>query len=338
MVIFAHNIERFIMRNAKHIIEEASVYFTKILGENVDFKPVGKDLQGRIPVSVSSYFTFFEGCLLGHPVLLACLADGDDIPPAQMKKLLDIVMRQTGMIVVMATPSVSSYNKVRLVAQKVNFVIPGSQMFLPSLLIEIKPDRVIGADLKDSIPPFAQFLLLYHLQVASIAGASSYELSDRFSVSYGTINKALRWLVSKDLIRMDGVRTKTIQMDLKGHELWEKALPILVSPVEQVFYTDAVLGRQLTSGVSALSAYMARNEEPSPCYAMAKKELKSLEIEYDKRFGENRIELWKYNPSMLSTTGVVDRLSLYLSLKDDKDEQIQVELKRLMEEIQWLED
>ena len=41
---------------------------------------------------------------------------------------------------------------------------------------------------------------------------------------------------------------------------------------------------------------------------------------------------------MLSTTGVVDRLSLYLSLKDDKDEQIQVELKRLMEEIQWLED
>ena len=45
-----------------------------------------------------------------------------------------------------------------------------------------------------------------------------------------------------------------------------------------------------------------------------------------KQFGENEIQVWKHNPKMLSTEGVVDKLSLYLSLKDNEDERIQIEL------------
>ncbi len=91
--MFAHNIGDDIMCNVKHIIEETANYFASVLGENVAFKPAGKDKQGRIPVSVSSNFTFYEGSVLGHQVLFACMGDGDAIPPAQMKKQLDIVVR-----------------------------------------------------------------------------------------------------------------------------------------------------------------------------------------------------------------------------------------------------
>ena len=55
----------------------------------------------------------------------------------------------------------------------------------------------------------------------------------------------------------------------------------------------------------------------------------------DKQFGENEIQVWKYNPKMLSTEGVVDKLSLYLSLKDNEDERIQIELERLINEMSW---
>ena len=55
----------------------------------------------------------------------------------------------------------------------------------------------------------------------------------------------------------------------------------------------------------------------------------------DKQFGENEIQVWKYNPKMLSTEGVVDKLSLYLSLKDNEDERIQIELERLINEMPW---
>ena len=111
-------------------------------------------------MNVSSRFSFYKGCILGQHILMAYLTDGDSVPPAQLKKQLDIIHRQTQLFVVLITPCISSYNKVRLVAQKVNFVIPNRQMFLPSLLLDIKPDRKVGLDLKETIPPFAQSSLL----------------------------------------------------------------------------------------------------------------------------------------------------------------------------------
>lgn len=224
------------MCNIKYYIAETAAYFGNMLGEKVALKPADKDLLERIPMNVSSKFSFYKGCILGQHILMAYLKDGDSVPPAQLKKLLDIIGRQTQLVVVLITPCISSYNKVRLVAQKVNFVIPNRQMFLPSLLLDIKPDRKVGLDLKETIPPFAQCLLLYHLQIESIVGTTGYGLSDKFGVSYATANKSLRWLVSKDLIKLEGTKTKTVQIDISNRELWNKALPMLVSPIEQLYY------------------------------------------------------------------------------------------------------
>ena len=77
------------------------------------------------------------------------------------------------------------------------------------------------------------------------------------------------------------------------------------------------------------------NEESRQSWAVTKKELKTLAIVTDKQFGENEIQVWKYNSKMLSTEGVVDKLSLYLSLKDNEDERIQIELERLINEMSW---
>lgn len=323
------------MCNIRYYINETAAYFSKTLGENVALEPANKDLLGEIPMNVSSNFVFYEGHVLGQSVLFAYLKDGDSVPPTQLNKQLGIIHRQTQLVVVLITPCISSYNKIRLVAQKVNFVIPNKQMFLPSLLLDIKPDRKVGSDLKETIPPFAQCLLLYHLQFDSIVGASGYGLSDKFGVSYATANKSLRWLVSKDLIMLEGVKTKTVQIDLSKRELWNKALPMLVSPIEQLYYTDAILEELQISGVNALASYTMLNEESRQCWALTRKELKALDIVTDKQFGENEIQVWKYNPKMLSTEGVVDKLSLYLSLKDNDDERIQIELERLINEMSW---
>ncbi len=316
-------------------IEQTAKYLYDILDEQTVFVPASKDLRDRIPLSVSSNFSFFDGILLGRQVLLAYTDDGDTTPPAQTKKLLDIINRVTGRIPILVVPKISSYNKTRLAAQKVNFIVPGMQMFLPSLLLEIKPERTIGADLKEAIPPFAQCLLLYHLQVAPITGANCKEISERFLVSYGTANIALRWLASRNLIRLTETKTKMIEVDLDKKALWLKALPMMTSPVERLYYTDATLDGQAESGINALSAYTMLNTEQRQCWAVSKSDVKALSIERDEQFGQNEIQVWKYNPKVLSKDGIVDRLSLYLSLKDDKDERVQMELERLISEMQW---
>lgn len=321
-------------KNSYYIKETAS-YFSDMLGESIDLKPARKSLQDTIPIAVSSNFDFYEGRLLGESVLLAYIPDGDSISPVQMKRQAEIVRRQTGLVVIVTTPKIASYNRARLVSQKVDLVVPGKLMFLPSLLIEIKRERTSRTDLKETMPPFAQCLLLYHLQVSPIAEATCHELSNKFAVSYGTVNVAVRWLAAKSLIRLDGTKTKTIQVDCGNRDLWNRALPMLVSPIEQVYYTDDVLEGQLISGTNALSVYTMINEDQNQCWALTKNEIKALPVERDKKFGQNEIQVWRYNPRILSTGEAVDKLSLYLSMKDNKDERIQMELERLIDEMQW---
>ena len=59
------------------------------------------------------------------------------------------------------------------------------------------------------------------------------------------------------------------------------------------------------------------------------------DIPINKEYGLFRIEIWKYDPKLLSHTGTVDKLSLYLSLKDNDDERVQIELDNLLNDIQW---
>lgn len=325
-----------IMSKSNEYIENVATYISSVLSENIVVKPVCKSIQDKLPLSIVGNFELYDGQILGKNVLFAFINDGNIITPVQTKKQLDMIQRKTGMVTILVPGHLYSYNVSRLIVQKVNFVIPNKQMFIPSLLLDLTIVNIANEESKnDTITPLTQCLLLYHLETESLSGRTSYELADKLSVSYASINRALRWLVSKDLIKLEGVKTKTLQIDLSDRELWNKALPLLVSPIEQLYYTDALLDGQTISGVNALSSYTMLNEESRQCCAVSKKDFKALKIIADKQFGQNEIQVWKYNPRMLSSTGVVDKLSLYLSLKDNEDERIQIELERLINEMPW---
>ena len=325
-----------IMSKSNEYIKNAATYISSVLSENIVVKPVCKSIQDKLPISIVGNFELYDGQILGKNVLFAFINDGNIITPVQTKKQLDMIQRKTGMVTILVPRYLYSYNVSRLIVQKVNFVIPNKQMFIPSLLLDLTVVNIANEESKnDTITPLTQCLLLYHLETESLSGRTSYELADKLSVSYASINRALRWLVSKDLIKLEGVKTKTLQIDLSDRELWNKALPLLVSPIEQLYYTDALLDGQTISGVNALSSYTMLNDESRQCCAVSKKDFKALKIIADKQFGQNEIQVWKYNPRMLSSTGVVDKLSLYLSLKDNEDERIQIELERLINEIPW---
>lgn len=324
------------MSKSNEYIENVATYISSVLSENIVVCPVCKSIQDKLPISIVGNFELYDGQILGKNVLFAFINDGNIITPVQTKKQLDMIQRKTGMVTILVPRYLYSYNVSRLIVQKVNFVIPNKQMFIPSLLLDLTIVNIANEESKnDTITPLTQCLLLYHLETESLSGRTSYELADKLSVSYASINRALRWLVSKDLIKLEGVKTKTLQIDLSDRELWNKALPLLVSPIEQLYYTDALLDGQTISGVNALSSYTMLNEESRQCCAVSKKDFKALKIIADKQFGQNEIQVWKYNPRMLSSTGVVDKLSLYLSLKDNEDERIQIELERLINEMPW---
>ena len=47
------------------------------------------------------------------------------------------------------------------------------------------------------------------------------------------------------------------------------------------------------------------------------------------------VEIWTYNPKLLAKGDVVDRFSLFLSLRDSKNERVEQALEQLMEAAEW---
>ncbi len=208
-------------------------------------------------------------------------------------------------------------------------------MFIPSLLIDLKKMKTINADIKETMPALAQCILLYHIQVSSLDRMESADIEALFDVSYATVNRALRWLKENSLITLEGKKTKEIRFFYSNKELWETAFPLFNSPVEKVVYTDDTIEQAMESGINALSEYTMINSEKSHCYALTREELKKKNITTNNHFGENKIEIWRYSPFFLTNGHYVDTLSLYLSLKNNDDERIQIELENLINDIKW---
>ena len=70
--------------------------------------------------------------------------------------------------------------------------------------------------------------------------------------------------------------------------------------------------------------YTMLAEPAAPIVAIDKLMAREDAALLSKQYGDIKVEVWKYSPLLLSENGIVDRLSLYLSMRDSDDERILV--------------
>jgi hypothetical protein len=79
------------------------------------------------------------------------------------------------------------------------------------------------------------------------------------------------------------------------------------------------------------------NPEQYETLAIWNKYFNAEKGQYNKIEGIYKIEIWKYPTSIpyLGNGGFVDKLSLFLSMKNDPDSRIEKELEIMIEEMKW---
>lgn len=314
----------------------ARQYINETFDLNVDIEPIKEEALNLFPVSITAGYHFYTTSLLGREIFLLCSRDSSAYPPGQIQKQKELIERKVHCPVIFVFDTMASYNIQRLVKLRINFIIPPKQMFIPDLLIDLKPQKKTKEDKSTQIPAMAQCVILYHLEVKPLGGKGAYDIADLFRASYASANRAIRWLEQKEIIVLSGSKTKSMEFKSEKQELWNMALPFLTNPVERVVYTDIRPEGELSiSGVNALSEYSMINKERSGSYAVSREDFRSLQFQTDKEYGENRIEVWRYDPKLLRQDGTVDKLSLFLSMRDVEDERIQIELETMINNIVW---
>ena len=319
----------------KYNINKISDYLNELIGNDINLLPTEKEAVAKLPFTLANNYDFHDMEIIGNRITVAVPTEPNECSPMQLAKHQAKMMDIFEHIVVFALDEIESYNLTRLTRARVNFIVPNKIIFIPSLMMVLKEVRKSNKTLPDTMPPVAQLILLYHIQVKNLNGMTTAELANIVSMAYPTINVALRWLERNDFIELMGRKQKYVKFVADGKELWKKALPLMTSPIECTIFADAEPLESLLANETAMGHYTMLAEPNNPIVAISKATAKKYSSLFNKQYGDVKIEVWKYAPSLLSENEYVDRLSLYLCLKDSNDERVQIECDTLIEEMKW---
>ena len=290
----------------------------------------------QFPFFLQDAYQFYQMTLMGRLCTILFEKDAEN-SPAAIGKHIDIVQQQLGMPCIYVCDAITAYNRERLINHRVSFIVPGNQMFLPFLAIDLREyflkkrmERV------EKLSPAALTTLIYMMtrignefRSAALAQGTGYTTM--------SISRAVDEIESMGLIVSErSGRERLLRIEINKKDLWRKITALAQSPVKQrVFLREGAvdLSKYLRAGYDALAHFSSINKPNQPIIAMTTEEWRALKQQGIKpvEFGEIEVEVWQINPRLFADEQFVNRYFLYLSLKDNKDERIEMTLEEMLD-------
>jgi hypothetical protein len=260
------------------LLRNFEIYLSETLGAQVATTP-WRD-GDRLPHLLRERYEFAVAQVLEAPLLLMIDRGEAEVPPAIVRKHMDLVREKWASDIVYVRAGVSAYHRKRLVEQRVPFVVPGNQMYLPMLGVDLREHFRRPRSDPARFSPSTQALLIHWLLNETEAPLTPAGIAHRLGYSAMTMTRAF-----DDCSALAEPDHAVVAV---GREDWR-----------------AIQRHQPTRLVPAL--------EP----------------------GATELEVWIYPPALHAEKGLVDPLSLYLSIKASGDERVEAALEEMMGRLKW---
>ncbi len=312
---------------------------------DIDVRPKQWSGSENLPIFLRNMYIFFEIRIFDTPCLVMAAKDKTEQTPATIHKHMLQIRKKWQDEVIYVQQQMTAYNRKRLIQQhKIPFVIPLNQMYLPFLGIDLREHFKKIRETEASFSPSTQVVVLYYLSQNGKLRLTPKKLANELGYSIMTMTRALDELNGAGLctIAMEG-RERVLRFHRDKKQVWETALERLRSPVKKKFWVKAFFNQSfgLRAGLSALAHYSNLASPKNPVLAIEGKQWKKICNTSDVMIlniaeaNANELEIWSYPPKLFGKNGVVDRFSLFLSMKEDNDERVQSALEGMMEGIEW---
>lgn len=252
-----------------------------------------------------------------------------------LEKHIALIRKAEACPVFLVLTHISKYKRDGLIGARIPFVVPGKQLYLPFLGVALKERCDPESETREKLLPSAQAMFFYylysrqdHIYLSDAAQALSY--------SPMSISRAARQLLQTGLFleRKEGVR-KLLAGRYERQNMFHQMEPLLVNPVKRRIYVslEKLSGPYCIAGFPAMAHYTMLSSPQRACYAadVSKKLTGPGTPIHATR--EAEVQIWKYDPAILSQDGVVDPLSLILSLRENADERTEEAIEEIMDKI-----
>jgi hypothetical protein len=299
--------------------------------------------RNHLPHFLKEQYSFVETTLLGKQCLFVIDTGSIEQSPAALRKHMDMIQaRQEGEVIYVRS-AVTAYNRKRLIEHKVPFIVPGNQMYLPMLAIDLREYfRTLRSEVPTLSPSTQAIIIDALLRKTEVITPSG--MAQRLGYSAMTMTRAFNELATAKLADVTvESRQRHLRFNQNGRELWTKALPLLRSPVNKRLFirrSHAPTGG-LRAGLTALAQYSMLASPEYTTHALSQEDWKSLKqvnkliVSPIRDADVDELEVWSYPPALFAEHNKVDPLSLYLSLKDQRDERVEASVEEMMKNVAW---
>lgn len=296
-----------------------------------------------LPLFVERAYSLYKARIAGRQCVFLAALDRA-ATPSDIAKHVGLVRKTVNAIVVFAARSLSAHNRSRLIGKGVPFVVPGNQLYIPDLAMDLREHfRAPRERHEDGLSPAAQAVLFDHLLRHKENATIPSLIAARLRYSAMSIGRAFDDLVAAGVARTEKHgKERHIRFKAEGRQLFDAARDLLRSPVRAEKYVrgDHVEAPLKLAGESALAALTDLSQPSIVTYAVAAGDWKAIAqtarfVETSRDQADLVIETWSYDPAVLSDTDTADPLSLYAQFKNHGDERVSMAAEHLLENILW---
>lgn len=290
-----------------------------------------------LPYFLQDTFELGQLSVHGHEVVLAAAR----MPQSQqtLHRMLFRLRDAAQCRVLYVARHLTPYERKRLLSERVEFVVPDSQLFAPSLALELRERPATSAPPSEvvSLGPATQAVLLT-LLLNEGGNLTTLAIARKLGYSPMTASRANRELEAAGLARVYkmGARS-TLALTGSHPEVWARARPLMRSPVMKELHAAGPAPRHSSllrvAGETALADLTLLSPPAEPVFAIGPNDWRAYGSEFDLRdqaeSGTFKLQLWAYHPWLWNDRATVDPLSLTLSLQDVVDDRVQIALDEL---------
>lgn len=316
-------------------------YINNVVGIKSDEKPWEQEL--KLPIYLRQDKKYSVLTIEGQFLLVIKMESGKFNLSSYQKQMVQL-KKHCSYPFVLCFETMTLYQRQALIENKISFVVPGSQLYLPFLGIILKEVYKSVPNKTEKLTAMSQYILLYLIYDSQQQSYSQIELATTMDISAMNVSRSIQELEILELVnRSKQGRISCISLCGNKKETYEKAEPYLQNPVlkkvfvksEKPYLAFKVAGEEALSEISMMNPprHKVRAIDKKKFSNIAKEDIVDPNWELDEEIIE--LEVWKYNPDLFAVNNRVDIISLSLSLKDLEDERINIELMELMEVMEW---
>ena len=259
------------------VLHELERYLHDALGVSVKTTPWSG--VGQLPPVLRERYRFAKAELLGLRALLVIDANPEEQSPATVRKHLDMLQSKQPAELIYVRARVTAYNRKRLIEQKVPFIVPGNQMYLPMLAIDLREHFRRIREEAPTFSPSTQVVVLHAMLRDAGQVLIPSEMAPLLGYSAMTMTRAFDELETAKLaeVTVRG-RERCLRFIGDRREIWEKAQPFLRNPVSKRLFIRRINGAEgaTHAGLTALAHYSMLAPPAYTTYALSREEWKTL--------------------------------------------------------------